>query len=83
MSNAYLCPNCKSNRTRFNVIEQVPTSVKLDPATGAVVTHYENDEQLDPFHLPYNGTQRLVQCAACGVVADETTFVKHAQHKPL
>ncbi|MFC0188737.1 DNA alkylation repair protein [Fictibacillus aquaticus] len=83
MSNPYLCPNCKTNRTRFNIMEQVPVSVKLDPGTGNLVHQYSEEESLDPFHLPYNGSSRLVQCAACGVTGEEEMFIKRAQSKPL
>ncbi len=50
MTSPYLCPNCKTNRTRFNLIEQLSEPVKLDPATGVVVERYEG-EQLSPFSL--------------------------------
>ena len=83
MSNAYLCPNCKTNRTRFNIIDQVPQSVKLDPATGSIVNQYNSNEELDPFHIPYNGASKLIQCAACGVVGEEQAFIKRAQNNPL
>ena len=35
MAEAYLCPNCKTNRTRFNLIKQEPEIVKLDSHTGS------------------------------------------------
>ncbi|MDM5316349.1 DNA alkylation repair protein [Fictibacillus sp. b24] len=81
MANPYLCPNCKTNRTRFNVIEQNPVSVKLDPSTGDVVQQYE-DGQLDMFHLPYRGSERLIQCGACGIVGEEEMYIKRAQSNP-
>ncbi len=65
MSTPYRCPNCKTNRSRFNIIEQSVHSVKLDPNSGDVVQEYDASE-LDPFHLPYNGPAYRVQCAACG-----------------
>ncbi|MDA7025697.1 DNA alkylation repair protein [Bacillus sp. CLL-7-23] len=74
----YLCPNCKTNRTRFNLIEQAPSSVKLDPTTGEIVETYTEGE-LSPFHLPYSGPHMKVQCGACGLIEDEKTFIKHAE----
>ncbi|WP_221564736.1 DNA alkylation repair protein [Alkalihalobacillus sp. TS-13] len=77
MSGPYLCPGCKTNRTRFNVIEQIPKGVKLDPQSGDVVEEYSNDN-LEMFHMPYKGSQYRVQCAACGLIENEETFKARA-----
>ncbi|UFJ42966.1 hypothetical protein LOK74_10925 [Brevibacillus humidisoli] len=79
MASPYLCPNCKSNRMRFNIVEQVPRSVRLDPQNGNVVAELSPD-QLDPFHQPYTGESYLVQCGVCGVMEREESFIKMAQH---
>lgn len=73
MSQVYRCPNCKTNKTRFNLIQQMSTSVKMDPNTGDIIEEYTN-ETLDAFHLPYKGPEVRVQCAACGLIEDEKTF---------
>jgi hypothetical protein len=78
MSKPYRCPNCKTNRTRFNMISQVPQPVKLNPQSGEIVEQYSND-QLEPFHLPYKGPELKIQCAACGLVEDEKTFAKFGE----
>lgn len=78
MSTPYRCPNCKTNRTRFNMITQVPQAVKLNPQSGDVVEQYSSD-QLEPFHLPYKGPELKIQCAACGLVEDEKTFAKFGE----
>lgn len=79
MPSAYLCPTCKSNRMRFNIIEQNPRSVRLDPQTGEIVGEL-SPEELDVFHQPYRGEAYLVQCGVCGTIENEERFVKMAQH---
>lgn len=78
MSSPYRCPNCKTNKSRFNIIKQVPLSVKMDPQSGAILEEYSN-ENLSPFHLAYNGPNNRVQCGACGLVEDERTFIKFGE----
>lgn len=78
---AYLCPRCKTNRMRFNKIEQRATSVKLDPESGEVVSVME-EGAMDPFHLAYKGPEMRIQCAACGEIGDEETFIQFARSHP-
>lgn len=81
MNQPYFCPNCKTNRTRFNLIDQVPRSVKMDPATGECLQAYE-ESITDPFHSPYAGPSYKVQCATCSIISDEDHFIKAAQNYP-
>ncbi|WP_019241836.1 MULTISPECIES: hypothetical protein [Bacillus] len=76
MPSKYCCPNCKTNKTRFNLIEQIVHAVKKDPQSGEVIQEYNHD-QLEPFHLAYNGPELRVQCAACGLIEAEKTFVAY------
>lgn len=78
MSVPYLCPNCGSNRSKFNIIEQVVRPVKLNPQSGEVVEEYSG-AVTDPFHVPYKGPAYKVQCGVCGLLEDEILFIKRAQ----
>ncbi|MFN7250130.1 MAG: DNA alkylation repair protein [Anaerobacillus sp.] len=69
----YRCPSCKA-KSRFNIIDQVVTAVKMDTNTGT----YTALNNLEPYHLRYNGPDKRVQCASCGLVEDENRFIKAA-----
>ncbi|RST72978.1 DNA alkylation repair protein [Siminovitchia acidinfaciens] len=79
MSTRYRCPNCKTNRTRFNIVEQVVSAVKLNPETGEVVERYDSMEEAGPFHTHYNGPDKRIQCGSCGLIEDERTFAKFGE----
>lgn len=77
MSFPYRCPACGTNRTRFNIIEQVVHSVKKDRLTGEIIETVPED---DPFQIRYRGEKYRVQCGVCGMIDKEERFVKFAQN---
>lgn len=82
MTNPLFCPRCKGNRTRFNRIKQIAEPIKLDALSGEVVNQYEDGIINDTFHNTYHGSDYLIQCASCGNIDEEHTFIKTAQVHP-
>lgn len=82
MNKPLLCPKCKTNRTRFNFLEQNPEAVKCDPFTGEVLTNSAEDFAHDPLHVNYKGPEYLIQCGVCGNLESETRFEKMAEAFP-
>ncbi|MFC7441478.1 DNA alkylation repair protein [Laceyella putida] len=80
MSFPYLCPACGTNRSRFNIIEQIPFAVKKDVHSGYIT---ERVSEKDPFHFHYRGAEYRVQCGICGIIENEELFIKNAQRNPL
>lgn len=75
----YRCPNCKTNRSRFNIVEQVATAVKLDPQSGSIIEQFPDSSEAGPLHLPYNGPEKRIQCGICGLIEDELSFAKYGE----
>lgn len=82
MSHKYLCPNCKTNRSRFNLIKQIAEPIKVDPKTGEITGDYKHEETA-LFHVQYQGTDYRVQCGVCGLIEEENSFIQYAKYDPL
>lgn len=76
MTTPYRCPACGTNRSRFNIIEQVVTSVKKDAESGEVTSYVD---PTDPLQYRYTGEKYRVQCGICGIVEKEEFFQKAAE----
>lgn len=71
----YLCPACRTNRTRFTLIYHFAQQVHKDPRTGALT--FAADE-LAP--LERAGRPALdVRCEICNFQGNEGVFVKAAR----
>lgn len=79
MTSKYCCPNCKTNRSRFNIIDQIAHAVRLDPQSGETIEQFASMEDAGPFHTSYNGPSRRIQCGSCGLIEDEYTFIKFGE----
>lgn len=80
MPTPYLCPSCGSNRSRFNIIEQVSQSVRLDSRTGEIIEYIP---QTDPMQVQYHGDRYRIQCGVCGIIESEEMFRRYAESNPL
>jgi len=72
------CPRCKTNKSRFYLIEQNPKAVKLNAQSGDVEIEEYVSSGLDPFFVPYKGPEYLVQCGTCGLIDQSVMFEKTA-----
>lgn len=79
MALLYCCPNCKTNRSRFNIIEQIAKPIKVDPETGTVTNDYQ-DHDVEAFHMTYNGPAFRIQCGVCGMIEGEHAFIQYANY---
>ncbi|MBO1004230.1 DNA alkylation repair protein [Pseudogracilibacillus auburnensis] len=80
MAQPYCCPNCKTNKTRFNLIEQHAKIVKLDSNTGEIISEHTK-ENIEPYHMLYMGPSLKIQCGVCGLLEDEEMFIKYATYR--
>lgn len=78
MEQAYFCPNCRGNRTRFGVIAQTIQEVKKDPENGDILGIGEEQ----PFVGMSGAPVRDIKCLSCGFVGQETMFINNALRYP-
>ncbi len=72
--NPYFCPNCRSNRIKFNVISNFSRSILKDAVSGAVVEESEAQQMAQ--------SEPEIQCRVCGFIGNEMRFVRQAEREP-
>ncbi|KIL39256.1 hypothetical protein SD70_21565 [Gordoniibacillus kamchatkensis] len=70
----YFCPNCRSNRVKFNIISSYSQKFLKDAVTGAV------NELGEP--APIEQGEPNIQCQVCGFMGNELRFIKQAEREP-
>lgn len=70
----YFCPNCRSNRVKFNVISSLRQSFMKDAITGEVMSIAEPESVSEP--------EATIECLVCHFVGNEMRFIKQAEREP-
>lgn len=70
----YFCPNCRSNRVKFNVVTMYSQSFMKDALTGLVSDTAEAE--------PVAEQEPNIQCRVCGFTGNEQRFIKQAEREP-
>ncbi|GFR37748.1 hypothetical protein PRECH8_10440 [Insulibacter thermoxylanivorax] len=70
----YYCPNCRSNRVKFNIISSTCQRMIKDAITGEVLALEE------PEALPQE--EATIQCLVCQFMGNEMRFIKQAEREP-
>ena len=75
----YFCPQCRSNRVRFQVINKFSQPVHMDPRTGEI-----KERIGEPHLVTKDGAPEVeVHCEVCSYTAGETLFTAAARNNPL
>lgn len=78
MSRGYLCPVCKANRSRFELIYKLAQEIHKDAESGQ--TLYQGDEL--SVLVKSDGRPDLdVRCSACGYTGAEGSFARAAERE--
>lgn len=69
----YFCPNCRSNRVKFNMIQKTSQSMMKDAMTGDIVEIEEPMivEEAEP----------IIECRVCSFNGNEMRFIKQAERE--
>lgn len=70
----YFCPNCRSNRVKFNVLMTYSQSFMKNAWDGSV------SDAAEP--VPVQMDEPQIQCRVCGFTGNEMRFIKQAEREP-
>lgn len=70
----YYCPNCRSNRAKFSLIEQTRRQMLKDAMTGDII---EIDEP-----VTIEEPEPTIECKVCGFQGNELRFIRQAERDP-
>ncbi|AHD05978.1 hypothetical protein ABNB59_07195 [Paenibacillus larvae] len=74
LNQPYFCPNCRSNRVKFNVITSYLQKFLKDAVSGEIREFH------DPEQIPEE--EPMIQCQVCQFTGNEQRFVKQAERQP-
>jgi hypothetical protein len=70
----YFCPNCRSNRIKFSIIQSYSQRVLKDALTGMVQQVAEPEQIV--------AEEPTIQCQVCQFTGNELRFIKQAERQP-
>mgnify|MGYP001048270095 CR=1 FL=1 len=77
MAKRYLCPVCRGNRSRFEIVYKLVQEVQKDELTGEVL--FRSDELVT--RLVGGRPDVDVRCARCGYTGSEASFARAAERE--
>lgn len=78
MARPYLCPACRNNHERFEVIYKLVQEVRLDANTGELL--FETDELTTL--IDFDGRPDIdVRCGRCSYTGKERSFLQAAKRE--
>lgn len=70
----YFCPNCRSNRVKFNQIQKTSQQLFKDAQSGEITEIEEPVVIEEP--------EPLIECRVCSFQSNEQRFIKQAERFP-
>jgi len=70
----YFCPNCRSNRVKFNLLTQTSAPFMKDAITGEIT------EMGEPVVI--EEAEPTIECRVCGFAGNEMRFIRQAEREP-